>query len=52
MRVDELVQHLRSEYPKPSSAHDKFYSNIWNPADYPIVPKQENVAVSNEELNE
>ena len=35
MRLDDLVDHLRSLEPKPSSRSDKFYEKAWNPANFP-----------------
>jgi hypothetical protein len=34
-RIDDLAEHLKSLHPKPSKSHVNFYSNMWNPANFP-----------------
>ena len=48
MRVDAVASWLKTMYPKPSSAHDNFYKNMWNPADYPVVAAESKPAAESE----
>ena len=38
MRVDQLADHLDSLKPAPSSSHNNFYKNAWNPENYKDIP--------------
>ena len=37
MRIDKLADYLETLKPAPSEAHNNFYKNVWNPADFPVV---------------
>ena len=36
MRVDDLVKFFLDQNPKPSRSHDKLYSKMWSPKDFPV----------------
>lgn len=45
-RVDKLHEHFQSLSPKKSKAYDKFYSHMWNPANYGGAAEASGAAVA------